>query len=42
MRLGKEIERLRQRVHKLSMEKDPETFLMVIVKDDEPPQEISD
>ena len=41
MRLGKEIERLRQRVHKLSTEKDPPTLRMVIVKDEETPQELS-
>ena len=41
MRLGKEIERLRQRVHKLSIEKDPPTLRMVIVKDEETPQELS-
>ena len=41
MRLGKEIERLRQRVHKLSREKDPPTLRMVIVKDNETPQELS-
>ena len=41
MRLGKEIERLRQRVHKLSIEKDPPTLRMVIVKDDKSPQELS-
>ena len=35
MRLGKEIARLRQRVHKLSIEKAPPTLRMVIVKDDE-------
>ena len=41
MRLGKEIERLRQRVDKLSIEKVPPTLRMVIVKDDETPQELS-
>ena len=41
-RLGKEIERLRQSVHKLSIEKAPPTIRMVIVKDDETPQELSD
>ena len=41
MRLGREIERLRQRVHKLSIEKDPLTILMMIVKDDETPQDLS-
>ena len=41
MRIGREIERLRQRVHKLSIEKDPPTLLMVIVKDEETPQELS-
>ena len=41
MRLVKEIERLHQRVHKLSIEKDPLTLCMVIVKDDETPQELS-
>ena len=41
MRLEKEIERLRQRVHKLSIEKDPQTFRIVIVKDDETPQELT-
>ena len=41
MRLGKEIERLRQRVDKLSIEKDPPTLRMVIVKDDENPLELS-
>ena len=41
MRLGREIERLRQRVHKLSIEKDPPTLRMVIVKEDETPQELS-
>ena len=41
MRLGKEIERLRQRVHKLTIEKAPPTLRMVIVKDDETPQELS-
>ena len=35
MRLGKEIERLRQRVDKLSIEKDPPTLRMVLVKDEE-------
>ena len=34
MRLGREIERLRQRVHKLSIEKDPPTLRMVIVEDE--------
>jgi len=41
MRLGKEIERLRQRVHKLSIEKDPPTLRMVIVKSKEIEQELS-
>ena len=41
MRLGREIERLRQRVHKLSIEKDPPTLRMVIFKDEETPQELS-
>ena len=41
MRLGREIERLHQRVHKLSIEKDPPTICMVIVKDNETPQELS-
>ena len=41
MRLGKEIERLRQRVHKLSMEKDQQTLRMVMVTDEETPQELS-
>ena len=35
MRLGKEIERLRQRVDKLSIEKDPTTLRMVMVTDEE-------
>ena len=35
MRLGKEIESLRQRVHKLSIEKDPPILRMVMVKDEE-------
>ena len=42
MRLGREIERLRQRVNKLSIEKAPPTLRMVIVKDNETPQELSD
>ncbi len=43
MRLGKRIERLcqRQRVYKLTIEKDTPTFRMVIVKDEETPQELS-
>ena len=41
MRIGIEIERLHQRVHKLSIEKDPPTLRMVIVKDEETPQELS-
>ena len=41
MRLGIEIERLRQRVNKLSIEKAPPTLRMVIVKDEETPQELS-
>ena len=41
MRLGREIERLRQRVNKLSIEKAPPTLRMVIVKDAEIPQELS-
>ena len=41
MRLRREIERLRQRVHKLSIDKDPPTLRMVIVKDEETPQELS-
>ena len=41
MRLGKEIERLRQPVHKLSIDKDTPTLRMVIVKDEETPQELS-
>ena len=41
MRLGKEIERLRQSVEKLSIEKDPPTLRMVIVKEDEAQQELS-
>ena len=41
MRLGKEIERLRQRVNKLSIEQDPPTLRMVMVKDEETPQELS-
>ena len=41
MRLGREIERLRQRVNKLSIEKAPPILRMVIVKDDESPQELS-
>ena len=40
-RLGKEIERLHQSVHKLSIEKAPPTIRMVIVKGDETPQELS-
>ena len=35
MRLAREIERLRQRVYKLSIEKDPPTLSMVTVKDEE-------
>ena len=42
MRLRKEIECLSQHVHKLSIKKEPATLLMVIVKDDETPQELSD
>tara|TARA_B100000579_G_scaffold363114_1_gene321542 strand:+ start:264 stop:425 length:162 start_codon:yes stop_codon:yes gene_type:complete len=41
MRLKREIERLRQRVHKLSIEKNPQTLRMVIVKDKVTPQEPS-
>ena len=41
MRLGKEIARLRQRVHKLSIEKDPPTLRMVIIRDDETLQKVS-
>ena len=41
MRLGKEIQRLRQRVDKLSIEKAPPTIRMVIVKDEETPEELS-
>ena len=41
MRLGREIERLRQRVNKLSIEKAPPTLRMVVVKEDESPQELS-
>ena len=41
MKLGREIERLRHRVDKLSIEKTPPTLRMVIVKDDESPQELS-
>ena len=43
MKQGREIERLRlhQFVNKLSIEKDPPTLRMVIVKDDESPQELS-
>ena len=41
MRLGKEIERLHQRIHKLSIEKDQPTLRMVIVKDEETPEELS-
>ena len=41
MRLGKEIERLRQRVHKLSIEKAPPNLRMVIVKDEETQQKQS-
>ena len=41
MRLGKEIERLHQRVYKLTIEKDLPTLRMVIVKDEEIPQELS-
>ena len=41
MRLGKEIERLRQRVHKLSIEKDQPTLRMVLVKDEESSIELS-
>ncbi len=40
MRLGREIERLRKRVHKLSIEQDTPTLRMVIVKDEETPQEL--
>ena len=42
MRLRREIERLRQRVHKLSIEKDPPTLRMVMVTDEESSQELSD
>ena len=41
MRLGREIERLRQRVNKLSIEKAPPTLRMVIVKDVDIEQELS-
>ena len=41
MKLGREIERLRQRVHKLSIENDPPTLRMVIAKEDETPQKLS-
>ena len=34
MRLGREVERLRQRVNKLSIEKDAPTLRIVIVKDE--------
>ena len=40
MKLEREIERLRQRVHKLSIEKDPPTLRMVMVKDEESSQEL--
>ena len=41
MRLGKEIERLCQRVHKLSIEKDPPTLRMVILKDEQIPSDLT-
>ena len=41
MKLEREIECLRQRVHKLSIEKDPPTLRMVIVQEEENPQELS-
>ena len=41
MKLGRQIDRLHQGVHKLSIEKDPPTLRMVIVKDNETPQELS-
>ncbi len=43
MRLEKEIVRQLQlqRVHKLSIEKDPPTLRMVMVKDEETPHELS-
>ena len=41
MRLGKEIERLRQLVHKLSIEKAPPTLRMVIVKDEMIPKDLT-
>ena len=41
MRLGREIEHLRQRVNKLSIEKAPPTLRMVIVKDTKIEQELS-
>ena len=41
MRLGREIERLRQRVQKISIEQAPPTLRMVIVKEAEIEQELS-
>ena len=41
MRLRREIECPRQHVHKLSIEKDPPTLRMVMVTDEETPQELS-
>ena len=41
MRFERELERLRQRVQQISIEQAPPTLRMVIVKDEETPQELS-
>jgi len=41
MRLGKEIERLRQRVQKISIEQAPPTLRMVILKDEQIPSDLT-
>ena len=41
MRLGRELQRLRQRVQKISIEQSPPTLRMVMVTDEESSQELS-
>ena len=42
MRFERELERLRQRVQQISIEQAPPTLRMVLVKDEETPQVLSD
>ena len=42
MNISKQLERLRQRVNQLSIEKSPPCLRMIMIKDDEMPMDLSE